>query len=62
MKRHIVEGGCTQNPFGFRGKFPRRKPPKQDAERLIARGDRFWYVAGWPWRTLRHVLRKARPS
>jgi hypothetical protein len=62
MKQHIVEGGCTQRPFVFGGKFPRRKPTKQDAERLLARVDRFWYVAGWPLRTLRRVLRKARPS
>jgi hypothetical protein len=62
MKQHIVEGGCTQHPFGFGGKFPRRKPTKQDVERLVARVDRSVSIAGWPWRALRRVLRRARPG
>ena len=56
MKQQIVEGGCTQRPFGFGG-----KPTKQDSERLVARVDRFMHRVGRPWRALRRVLRKARP-
>ena len=62
MKQQIVEGGCAQRPFGFGRMSPRRKPTKQEVERLVARVDRFVSVASWPWRELRRVLRKARPG
>jgi len=59
----IVEGGCTPDPFA---PGPPRKPTKQEMEQLaaryVARADRFTYLMGWPWRTLRRVLRRARPG
>jgi hypothetical protein len=62
MKQPIVEGGCTQRPFGFGGMFPRRKPTKQDAKRLVTQVDRAMHAMGWPWRALRPVLRRVRPG
>ncbi len=59
---NIVEGGCVPNPSGLGGMGRPPKQIKQDTERLVTRVDRFVYVAGWPWRTLRRVLRKARPG
>jgi hypothetical protein len=63
MNNKIVEGGCASpSPFGFR-----RKPTQpssvrariQDVERPIARTNRLWHMAGWPWRALRRMVRKA---
>jgi hypothetical protein len=62
MKQQIVEGGCTQRPFEVGGKFPWRTPTKPNAERRVARVDRFIHWAGRPWRALRRVLREARPG
>jgi hypothetical protein len=62
MKQQIVEGGCTQRPFGFGSKSPWRTPTKPDAERPVARVDRFIHWAGRPWRALRRVLREACPG
>jgi len=62
MNQHIVEGGCTNPRISPRGPRSRRKPTKQDLERLVARVHRFVAVTGWPWRALRRVLRKARPG
>jgi hypothetical protein len=55
----IVEGGCI-DPRG--GSRLRAKLTKQGLELLAARVRRFVYVVGSPWRAVRRVLQKARPS
>jgi hypothetical protein len=60
MNNKIVEGGCT-GPFRAQ-RLQSMKARLQGLERPIARKNRFWYMAAWPWRALRRMVRKARPG
>ena len=61
MTRQILEGGCTSQAFSD-GIGPKRSLTKQDVKLLASQFRRAVYLIGGPWRTLRPVLRKARPG